>query len=311
MEPARKPPLPGGALLAVKLLNSLGAPANGCGCKYEFMKALKIAAIVLFLLILGFFGVQVWLGNKIKSVIEEKGAELDGGIYDVTVDRATVNIFGRSATLKGIRMMPNRRREAGEGRSDMIYDISIDGVYASGLNMKLLKEGSGAQLRSVEIDRPLITADIYKPDEDKKETKDTAAARKPLSIPVRRVIIRDGNIILRQHEDGEASYTEADAIDIDISLRGKSISDSLSIRETVDARLSVGSVLMTNRDSSVDTRIDSVRYTSGDGVLTIASVSVDPKYPMAQFVYKSEKHADWTKLSAQGIRIEGLDALLT
>ncbi|MCD8173733.1 MAG: hypothetical protein LUD76_09815 [Alistipes sp.] len=274
------------------------------------MKALKIIAIVLFLLILGFFGVQVWLGNKIKSVIEEKGAELDGGIYDVTVDRATVNIFGRSATLKGVRMMPNRQREAGEGRSDMLYDISIDGVYASGLNMKLLKEGSGAQLRSIEIDRPLITADIYKPDDDRKEVTDSASAKKPLNIPVRRVIIRNGNIIVRQHHDGEASYTEADAIDIDVSLRRRNLSDSLSVRETVDARLSVGSVLMTNRDGSVDTRIDSVRYDSGEGLLTIASVSVDPKYPMAQFVYKSEKHTDWTELRAAGIRCDGLDALL-
>lgn len=273
-------------------------------------KALKITAIVLFLLILCFFGMQAWLGTKLKQVIEREGEKLDQGLYTVTVDNTSVNIFARAATVKGIKLIPDRSDPENRGKSDMIYEVSIDGVYATGLNMKLLKKGSGAKLRSIEIDRPLVTADVYKPRGEATENdKDTSEVVKPFDIPVKRIVVRDGNIIFRQHDGGEASYTEGDGIDFDIALRGAVRFDTLSVREMADGRLSVRSILMTNRDGSVDTKIDSVSYDTKDGGLRIASIGVDPKYPMEQFVYKSEKHTDWTKLSAKDIYIGGLDAL--
>lgn len=46
---------------------------------FPMEKGLKITAIVLFLLIMGFFVFQAWLGHKVASVIEEKASQFDGG----------------------------------------------------------------------------------------------------------------------------------------------------------------------------------------------------------------------------------------
>ncbi|MCD8072144.1 MAG: DUF4140 domain-containing protein [Alistipes sp.] len=69
----------------------------------------------------------------------------------------------------------------------------------------------------------------------------------------------------------------------------------------------VSAVVMTNADASVDTVIDSLRIELGSGNVTIAGVTVTPRYPKEQFVYKSSRHRDWTHLWARDIYLQGID----
>ncbi len=269
---------------------------------------MKITAIVLFILIMGFFVVQFWLGNKIASVIEEKGSEFDGGAYHVEVGSARINLFARSVTISNVRMKPDTTGGHPAGQPEYLLDVAVDGIFASGFNLKMIRGKEPFKLTRLEIDRPIISADVYGGTGKEQDADSTSAGgNKPFNFPTRRLVITDGAIVVRQHKDGGHTYTEADDINIDIRENSSGSASQQGLIGAFAGSGSVSGIVLTNADASVDTIIDTVRVDLGPGNVSIAGVTVTPRYPKETFVYKSSRHRDWTHLWARDILVSGID----
>ncbi|MCC8034638.1 MAG: hypothetical protein LIO77_01735 [Rikenellaceae bacterium] len=221
------------------------------------------------------------------------------------MDDAKVSIFGRSVTIRGVTLKPDVSHPDNNPQ-EVQLDLSIDGLFASGLNLKMLRGDAPFKLKTLEIDRPLITADIYS-GKQKEATADSSGViqKKPFDFPTRRLVVSDGNIILRQHTGGGETYTEAD--DINVDIRERNSKNGTGIAAMFEGGGTVSAIIMTNADASVDTIIDSLSLQLTDGNVSIAGVTVTPRYPREQFVYKSSRHRDWTHLWARNIEFHGVD----
>ncbi|MCE3226389.1 MAG: hypothetical protein K0S32_940 [Bacteroidetes bacterium] len=98
----------------------------------KIARFLIITVVVIFLLV---FLLQVFAGlylnDKIKHILQERVVEETHGKYAVTLEASSVNIFGRSLTLKKVGFVPVKQRAVNEAAFCLIADeIKLSGINA-------------------------------------------------------------------------------------------------------------------------------------------------------------------------------------
>lgn len=271
-------------------------------------KGWKIAGIVIIVVVLLFFGVQWWLGYKIRKVIEEQVAEQTKGAVAMEIGEVNVRLIGRTVRLRDIHVdTDSSRGEIPEIPLDYLKG-DIKEIVVKGIHYK--KEDSVVSIRAREfgLDIPDMIAGVEKkstsPSSGKPENSQSLATH----LQIDKINIRLGKVILKQYDAQDTVLY--DLKDFQSRIEGYAMKmqpDHSPVFSCGDLELSFAVFRNLFAQQSQLLQVDSFRIEGKEGRLDVAAVNLLPQYSRDEFALKAPGHTDWTKITTGRISCRGID----
>lgn len=269
-------------------------------------KALKIIGIVLLALLILLFGAQLWLGNKIKRTIEEKGSEQTQGNLHIDVGRVNVRLIGRTVRIKDIQITTDSSRASVSGHSSLYTDAYIREIAVKGIHFR--KEDSITRIRAREFILDIPRAEIRNNDSVSDTTR-TTSSNKQLSVDlqIEKTDFRLGDIrYVQYHGRDTVVYSLKDfrCTTEDLKAEPDSPDHPYACSEM---KVSFSSFQNIFAQKSQLLKIDSFFVDSKEEILSVEKVGLIPLYSENEFAIKAPGHIDWTRVETGKIVCNGFD----
>lgn len=274
-------------------------------------KALKITVWTIVVLVLLLFGIQWWLGSKIKHVLEDKVKEETHGMVQMDIGHVKVRLIGRSVELKDIQVSSDTIRKDSMKQSWGVVDGRIRKIALSGVHFSHQDSLIKVRLRKLSFDVGDLSVTARKPSQkgQQSEMNIDSLYKGVLKLDIEKIHILAGDIGFRQIQAHDTvSYRLKDFRFQVTDWQFDNGNDTAAVPFSCQGgELSFLKFQYVFAEKSQLLQIDSLNFDSDKGTFAVGEVNLNPLYSKAEFAVKSPGHKDWTKVQAKGLVCRKID----
>jgi len=267
-----------------------------------------ICSVIVFIFI-AVFGAELWLGHKIKRIIENEPAALVNGPYNGTVGRVGVSLLNRSVNIRDVNIKGSHSDSSVDSSFLRSLDMKCRNIIVEGIKFKKRNGTRIISVKNIRINSPEAIIALNNIDPHKKTENKSAGKRKFAleDFNSSDVEIKNGYITIeRPDKAGHDKYT-LDGLNLKITdLKIDSLSGSKPYFDG-DARMTVKKITYMFQHDLMVLTVDNVSVNSKKGNFSVGAVNLDPQITKYDFAYKDPDHTDWTRVSSGKITGIGLD----
>lgn len=256
-------------------------------------KAIKIIVYVLIVGIILLLGVQVWLGNKIKKIVEEQVYEKTEGRSEIDIGSISVSLIGRTVRFRDIRITTDTTQHPTNFIEARIKEFTLKGIHYN-------KQDSLIRIRTriFSLDGPDINILSPKPTNSSHSHQKTSVPSKFVQVEIGKSEITAENIRYGTYQGRDTTFYTLKKFYAQVD-KGKIISKPDSPHpffSCQNVRLSFASFRNLFAEKSQLLEVDSLDLKSKEDIFSVKAIRLLPQYSEQAFAIKSPKHTDWTKI---------------
>ena len=273
-------------------------------------RTLKIVGIVILVIVVLVFGVQWWLGNKIKHTLEEKLVEQTHGAMQVNVGSVDVRLIGRTVHIKDVRIMTDSTRAVPDSLPIKYVEGKIREISLSGIHYKKEDSLVNIRARKLSIDIDTIQMNMLKQKSvDEQKPAGQKLRKQEMQLQLDEIEFLAAALQCRQIQPGDTADYQLKRFRCRIEdCRYTTVKDSTALPVYCeDLRLSFDRFRNRFAKNTQLLAIDSLAIRGKEGVISVGAVNLIPLYSKEEFALKSPGHTDWTKIQVGRISCYGFN----
>lgn len=258
-------------------------------------RTLKIIGYIVVIGIILLLGAQWWLGNKIKTTLEEKISEQTQGVLRAEIGSVKVRLIGRSVSLRDITIKNDSSYHTGLKQPLLTADCQIRKISVKGVHFNKKDSVTHLRAKTFFIDAPRLF--ITKLQSDSLHNV-PQKQNSPVRIKIDKTEVQLGNVSYNQYQGNDSvNYTLKGfrcIIDEAKFNPATTLPDSLFSCRDVYAHFATFRNLFDERAQLL--QIDSFSLDSRKQIISLDSILLLPQYSKQEFAIKTRKHTDWTEV---------------
>lgn len=256
-------------------------------------KAIRIIVYVLIAGIILLLGVQVWLGNKIKKIVQEQVYEQTEGRSKIDIGNINVRLIGRTVCFRDIRITTDTAQHPTNFIDARIKEFTLKGIHYH-------KQDSLVSIRArmFSLDGPDINILSPAPTHSSDSRQKTLASSKSVQLEIGKLSITSENIRYGTYRDKDTTFYTLKNFYGQID-KGKIVSKPDAQHpffSCQDVRVSFSSFRNLFAEKSQLLEVDSLDLRSKEEIFSVNAIRLLPQYSEQEFAIKSPQHTDWTKI---------------
>jgi hypothetical protein len=277
-----------------------------------FRTTMKVIAILAIAVVVGVWGISLYLKKVLQEKIPEIAKQATNGLYKVSIDDFRINIFKKNFTVYGVRMEIDSQNllvltKAGKVPHALLQ-VYVPEIELTQLEWQNIKSQKEIICQKAKIFQPEIHITIT-------NTKATIDTTKPSKnninkIYAKKIIIKEPKIFYNygEHENAYSIQANGGNIEaIDLLVYPQQRADSSRFFYTKTTELSLQKICFQKNNSLYNYTLDSFRFSSSQHKLTLSGLAIKPTVSNRQFYKRVGRRKEIFKLHFPEIVVAGLN----